>query len=173
MCVTISLQIVNIVNMIGFVSYLAYIVFYKTRCKTIQRHYSKNTNFANVSASGCDGAPQQAASRMYFNSQFFPQFGQGGVAGMMGGAVSHPGTGTSVQHSMNMLYMDSIQRQEHCTSGKTRSYIVLVSSPFELLYLGFISTQNLEPCVCGKFISVDVIYLQRTRGVAVQPCWAL
>ena len=159
--------------MIGFVSYLADFVFDKTQCKTIQRHYSKNTNFANVSASGCDEASQQAASRMYFNSQFFPQFGQGGVAGMMGGAVSHPGTGTSVQHSMNMLYMDSIQRQEHCTSGKTRSYNVLVSSPFELLYLGFISTQNLEPCVCGKFISVDVIYLQRTRGVAVQPFWAL
>ena len=64
---------------------------------------------------------------MYFNSQFFPQFGQGGVAGMMGGAVSHPGTGTSVQHSMNMLYMDSIQRQEHCSSGKTRSFELLAA----------------------------------------------
>merc|ERR1719445_2561049 len=60
----------------------------------------------------------QAASRMYFNSQFFPQFGQGGVAGMMGGAGSlsghpSPGNSSAVQHSMNMLYMDSIQRQEH------------------------------------------------------------
>ena len=64
---------------------------------------------------------------MYFNSQFFPQFGQGGVAGMMGGAVSHPSTGTSVQHSMNMLYMDSIQRQEHCSSGKTRSFELLAA----------------------------------------------
>ena len=158
--------------MIGFVSCLADFVFDKTRCKTIQRHYSKNTNFANVSASGCDGAPQQAASRMYFNSQFFPQFGQGGVAGMMGGAVSHPGTGTSVQHSMNMLYMDSIQRQEHCTSGKTRSYNVLVSSPFELLYLGFIIYTELRTVCLWKvyFGAVDVIYLQRIRGVAVQPC---
>ena len=134
--------------MIGFVSYLADFDFDKSQCKTIQRYYSKNTNLANVSASGCDGAPQQAASRMYFNSQFFPQFGQGGVAGMMGGAVSHPGTGTSVQHSMNMLYMDSIQRQEHCTSGK---------STFKLLYHGpIINTHNFESCVCGKFILVDV-----------------
>ena len=62
---------------------------------------------------------------MYFNSQFFPQFSgvQGGVAGMMGGAgggalSSHPASNNSMQHSMNMLYMDSIQRQEHCSSGE-------------------------------------------------------
>ena len=60
---------------------------------------------------------------MYFNSQFFPQFGQGGVAGMMGGAGSlsahpSPGNSSAVQHSMNMLYMDSIQRQEHGAQGE-------------------------------------------------------
>ena len=64
---------------------------------------------------------------MYFNSQFFPQFGQGGVAGMMGGAGSlsgsHPSPGNSaVQHSMNMLYMDSIQRQEHASQGEFTFY---------------------------------------------------
>ena len=64
----------------------------------------------------------QAASRMYFNSQFFPQFSaQGGVAGMMGGSgalASHGPANNSMQHSMNMLYMDSLQRQEHCSSGQ-------------------------------------------------------
>ena len=56
---------------------------------------------------------------MYFNSQFFPQFGQsgvGGVASMMGG--SHSANNTSMQHSMNMLYMDSIQRQDPCSPGR-------------------------------------------------------
>jgi len=60
----------------------------------------------------------QAASRMYFNSQFFPQFTQG--AGVMGGAGSLPThhTPNNSMHSMNMLYMDSLQRQEHCSSGE-------------------------------------------------------
>ena len=66
---------------------------------------------------------------MYFNSQFFPQFGQGGVAGMMGGAGSlsahpSPGNSSAVQHSMNMLYMDSIQRQEHGAQGELETYLI-------------------------------------------------
>ena len=66
-------------------------------------------------------AAQAAASRMYFNSQFFPQFGQlNGQPGMMG-AAGHHNTNNSMQHSMNMLYMDSIQRQEHCSSGNYSS----------------------------------------------------
>jgi len=61
----------------------------------------------------------QAASRMYFNSQFFPQFTQG-VGGVMGGTGSLPThhTPNNSMHSMNMLYMDSLQRQEHCSSGE-------------------------------------------------------
>ena len=61
----------------------------------------------------------QAASRMYFNSQFFPQFTQG-VGGVMGGTGSLPThhSPNNSMHSMNMLYMDSLQRQEHCSSGK-------------------------------------------------------
>ena len=60
---------------------------------------------------------------MYFNSQFFPQFGQAGVAGMMGGAGSlsghpSPGNSSAVQHSMNMLYMDSLQRGDQCSPGE-------------------------------------------------------
>ena len=69
---------------------------------------------------------------MYFNSQFFPQFSaQGGVAGMMGGSgalASHGPANNSMQHSMNMLYMDSLQRQEHCSSGqsvRTKKLIIL------------------------------------------------
>jgi hypothetical protein len=45
---------------------------------------------------------------MYFNSQFFPQMG-----GMMAG---HPGMQGSM-HSMNMLYMESLNRQDQCSSG--------------------------------------------------------
>lgn len=64
----------------------------------------------------------QAASRMYFNSQFFPQFSaQGGVAGMMGGSgalSSHGPANNTMQHSMNMLYMDSLQRGDQCSPGE-------------------------------------------------------
>lgn len=63
---------------------------------------------------------------MYFNSQFFPQFtAQGGVAGMMSGSgslSSHGATNNSMQHSMNMLYMDSLQRQDHCSSGQCTTF---------------------------------------------------
>jgi len=60
----------------------------------------------------------QAASRMYFNSQFFNHSGMGGV---MGGHTvgQHPsGQHGSVQHSMNMLYMDSLQRGDQCSPGE-------------------------------------------------------
>ena len=47
---------------------------------------------------------------MYFNSQFFPQMG-----GMM---PAHPGMQNSMHSmNMNMLYMDSLSRQEQCSSG--------------------------------------------------------
>jgi hypothetical protein len=48
---------------------------------------------------------------MYFNSQFFPQMG-----GMM---AAHPGMQGSMgsMHSMNMLYMDSLNRQDQGSSG--------------------------------------------------------
>ena len=68
----------------------------------------------------------QAASRMYFNSQFFPQMG--GMAGMVGGGLPHHHTTNNTMHSMNMLYMDSLGRQEHCGSGRTDSSLFLEHS---------------------------------------------
>ena len=80
----------------------------------------------------------QAASRMYFNSQFFNHSGMGGVMGghtvsirisitklqemfswMSAQVGQHPsGQHGSVQHSMNMLYMDSLQRGDQCSPGE-------------------------------------------------------
>ena len=78
----------------------------------------------------------QAASRMYFNSQFFSPGGVmgGGMPGMMGAGVpgvaavgaqhsalsqhAHQAAANSSMHSMNMLYMDSLQRQEPCSPSK-------------------------------------------------------
>lgn len=85
---------------------------------------------------------------MYFNSQFFPQFGQGGVAGMMGGAGSltahpSPGNSSAVQHSMNMLYMDSIQRQEHGAQGELEDK-VKANWQMEMKWMGMEMGREME-----------------------------
>ncbi len=70
---------------------------------------------------------------MYFNSQFFPQMG-----GMMAG---HPGMQGSM-HSMNMLYMDSLNRQDQCSSGTGHAGLHAQHEPLNMLYMDSLNRQD-------------------------------